>query len=140
MFNTKTNHVVHATSTVRLLNSDSGPSNNIVRVNNNHMPYFRRWMPVCITNKENGTWIIRYVIGANRLKGLTLDSLGIDYDAQHDLKIKDRSDVNLTLQKATFWEIQKWLLRSPELNSRYGNYWGILGTILGIIGLIGMFF
>lgn len=135
----KQKYTIKATNIVKLRESDSGPSNNLVRVNNRHMRHFRRWMPVCIKNENNGKWTIRYVVGASRISGLTLKALAIDYDAQVDLDIKSMSNVNLTLKKASFWQIQKWLLCTNDLNNRYGNYWGVLGTILGIIGIIGMF-
>lgn len=134
----KPDFVINANNTVRLPDVDSGPNNNLVRVHNLHMKHFKRWMAVCITNTENGKWTIRYIVGANHLKGLTLTSLGVDYDARVELAIKDNHDAKLTLKKATFWQVQIWLWKTPNLHNRYGNYWGVLGTILGLIGIIGM--
>lgn len=131
---------IYATEVIRLPESDSGPNNNIVRVQNLHMPNFKRWTAVCITNKQNGHSTIRYVIGSNSLKGLTLKTLGIDYDAMRELEINNsQKQLNLVLRKATFWQIQKWLWQTPNLNNRYGNYWGVLGTVLGILGILGSF-
>lgn len=139
MLNKQSKHVVNATNLARLNISDSERSLSVVRIHNRHMTHFKRWMPVCITNKDNDLWVIRYVIGSNAMKGLTMHSLGLDYDAQSELKIKDKNNVNLTLKKATLWQIQMWMCLTPDIHTRYGNYWGILGTVLGIIGIIGMF-
>ena len=129
---------INTTKVIRLNQADSEKSLSIVRVHNKHMGHFRRWMPVCIKNTDNGKWIIRHVIGANATKGLTMKSLALDYDAVTELGIKNNT-AQLSLKKANFWQMQVWMSLTPDIYSRYGHYWGILGTILGIIGLIGMF-
>lgn len=137
-FKTNKNPII-ATNVIRLNQSDSEKSLSIVRVHNKHMKHFRRWMPVCIKNSDNGKWIIRHVIGSSATKGLTMKTLALDYDAVTDLGIKNNNSPSLSIKKANFWQMQIWMSITPDIYSRYGHYWGILGTILGIIGLVGMF-
>lgn len=121
-----------------LSTEDSGMQHSIVRFENSNVRHFGRRTPVVIYNNGNRKqWILRYCFGNNgSVKGLTKDSIAIDYDGAFDLGIQFGQRVNLVVKPATHYQCIKWLMNSADLNIRLSTRLGLLGAVLGLLGLV----
>ncbi|MGR5159734.1 hypothetical protein [Vibrio owensii] len=125
---------------IQLPSEDSGLDKSIVRLFNAHIgkkkhQYVRR-IPVVITNRNNGHWILRYAMGSNAIKGLTATTLGLDYDGVNDLGIKFKQECDLIVEEATLYQQVHWLWFFPCVNVRLSFRLGLLGFVFGLIGLV----
>lgn len=124
----------------RLPDQDSGLSLCIVRLENHHVGtkpgQFPRRTPVRITNRNNGKWIIRYVMGnGGSVKGLDRRSIALDYDACYELSVKYRQPENITVTYAGHMDVVRWLWSFPDLNIKWSFRISVIGFWLGIVSL-----
>jgi hypothetical protein len=121
-----------------LSSEDSGIQHSIVRFENSNVKHFGRRTPVVIyPNGNRKRWILRYCFGNNgSVKGLTKESIAIDYDGAFDLGIQFGQQVNLVVKPATYYQCIKWLMISPDLNIRLNTRLALLGAVLGLLGLV----
>lgn len=125
------------TNVVRLPQQDSGSALSIVRLNNTHIGEFERRTAVFIQNTHNRKWTIRYTMGnGGTVKGLTKNSLAIDYDGICDLGVQYEQPSSIIIRKATMTEGLKWLLKSPDLNIRLNTRIALLSASLAIYSVI----
>ncbi|HGS5039446.1 TPA: hypothetical protein ACMDS2_003544 [Vibrio parahaemolyticus] len=128
-------------SVVRLPMEDSGLGHNIVRLNNRNVDskrkdpnrFFRR-EPVVIYNPDNGTKVIRYVMGNPGTMSITKNAVGLDYDAVDALGVKFKEEVSLEMRRARWWEIYQWFWFHPDFSIRLSIRLGVVGALLGILG------
>lgn len=116
---------------------DSGIDNLICRIHSKNLGQFGRRTPVIIENSENNAQCIRYVMGGGGFKGLTKDSVAIDYDGLLTLgyKLKDEQSCSLNIRKAKWYEHYLFFAKHPDLAVRLSMQLGLTGVFLGMIGL-----
>lgn len=135
--------MLHMTHVVPLPVHDSGVHLAIARLHNFHIDakrqdrsrLFRR-QAVCIVNQDNGTWVIRYAMGAAGVKGVCKYTVGLDYDGVDALGLRFKEPANIVVRRASRWEVIQWLAHYPDLTVRMGIQLGLLGTVLGVLGLV----
>ncbi|MFC5079535.1 hypothetical protein VTH8203_01522 [Vibrio thalassae] len=123
---------------VRLPLHDSGYTHCIARLSNAYVgrspQKYRRRKVLYIKNIENGRWILRYVMGAGGLPGLTKDAVALDYDGIEALGA-NRKECSLEIKPATFFQRQIWLCNHPDLvvSTSFRLCWiGLLLTVEAI--------
>ncbi|BBM67885.1 hypothetical protein VA249_45310 (plasmid) [Vibrio alfacsensis] len=124
---------------VPLPHSDSGMQHSIVRLNNSAIGKTKisRRTAMFILNKQNGLSTIRYAMGnSGNIKGLTKNSIALDYDAINELGIAFNRPEELTVTPATLCQSMRWLMTSSDLNVRLNTRFALLGAILGLVSLI----
>lgn len=133
---------------VRLPGSDEDANKAIVRVPNGAVdsggeyPYkFRRLQPVVITNVGNGKSILRFVHGAAWLKGITNDTLAVNYDGFRalGLQLDEGDQVELEMRPAKALEVWKFYYFHDDPVMRFSARVAIIGLLAGIaFGLLGI--
>lgn len=121
----------------------------VVRVHNAYIDatkqdknkFFRR-EPVVIKNPDNGTWTLAICIGAGGTKGVTKQSVGINYDTADILGVKfhSKEPLNLVIQRASMWRKVYWYLNHPDHGVRTSMWFGITGLISFADSMLGRFF
>jgi hypothetical protein len=125
---------------VRLPDEDSGLSLSIARFYNglvdakkeDNNKLFRREM-IVITNQENGSKILRYVMGSASLS-IKKMAIAIDYDGVDALGITDQNKCSIKVHKASKIEIIKWFYGHADMSIQLSTRLGLLGALLGILG------
>jgi hypothetical protein len=130
---------IHISNAILLPSIDSGLQHSIVRLHNRHIDgkqnnrsLFKRREAVVIINHDNDSQIVRYVMGANHLTGLTLNSCAIDYDAMVNLGIRGDQPVDLQIKRASTLDIWRWFWNYQDLGIQLSFKLGMLGAVLGI--------
>jgi len=139
-----------STHVVELDKDDRGLERSIVRMNTSRMDqsrqnkaaFFRR-QPVKIYNPLTGLSIIRMPMGGGGLKGLSRDSIALDYDAIDALGIKGNFkngplDVELVVSRAKAFSIYRYYWNYPEVGYKLAMRISMLGFILGFAGFLPM--
>lgn len=129
-------NTLNISSIVDLPAEDSGKS--ICRLHNKHIdgkktgekPFFRR-QAVSIVNVKNGQSIIRYVMGAKSISGLTMSSCAIDYDAKSSLGIERDEVPDLLIKPASFKDIHFCFWGHHDLGIQLSYKLGFVGFCLG---------
>lgn len=123
-------------SCVELLDGDFARP--VVRINNSYIDaakknkskFFRR-EPVVIKNLSNGSWTLALCFGAGNTKGITKQSVGIEYDTADILGVKfhSKEHLNLVIHRASIWRKVYWYLNHPDHGIRTSMWFAITGLI-----------
>lgn len=120
---------------------DAGLQLGIARLHNRHIDAKRRDKTrlfrrdaVCIVNLDTNAQIIRYAMGSAGVKGVCMDSIGLDYDGVDALGIRFKNPSRLLVRRATQVEILRWFATYPDLSVRLSIQLGLLGAVLGVLG------
>ncbi len=137
---------IHVKKLFLLPQNESGSHHNLVRIHSSWVDATRRRLDrfyrnetVCITNTVNNLSIIRQINGGGGIKGFTRDAIAIDYDGRDALMIKgvkDNIDCDLTVRLASWFEIYRYYYNHQDMGYQVSMRLGIIGTVLGIIGLL----
>lgn len=132
-----------ATAAQRLPERDVGKY--VVRVHNTRMARreglssgFLRNTPVVVRNLEDpALWFVAVARGCGPgIEGMTRDTVMIDYDQSEMLGIRTKTNLRISITKASFWDMTKWYWFHPDPGQMVNNRWGITGTVLGAAGLL----
>lgn len=100
--------------------------------------FFRR-DAVLVMNPVTGGKVVRYAMGNSGIKGLTKDSVAIDYDAAVELNVKFGDPCSVLVRRAKTHEVISWFLHHKDLNVRISMRLSILSVLLGFAGLVAGF-
>ncbi|AZL83447.1 hypothetical protein EIJ81_00845 (plasmid) [Aliivibrio salmonicida] len=122
---------------------DGNLSRSIVRFNNylidkkkrNKQKFFRR-EPIKIINVDTKEWVIAYAAGSSGIKGLTLSTIAIDYDTADQLGLNFKEEVNIQVNRASYFDCLKWFTFHPDKNQQIATHFGLVGVAFGFLGLI----
>lgn len=132
---------------IQLADKDCGLNHSIIRVPNvfidsarqDRSKFFRR-EALLISNPETGDSIIRFAMGSNALKGLTNESIALDYDGVDALSVQFNRATELNVQRASRRQLYRWFYNHPDLLVQISCRLGIFGAVMGILGFgIGLF-
>lgn len=135
---------------IELPEKDQGLNHSIVRLYSHRIDRhkrdpkrFKRRQAVLIKNSDTGNSTIRFVMGSGPISVKKTD-ISIDYDACDSLGIRFRQPVNLIVRPATLIEVLSHYFGHPEMGIRVsmrlaaiGVGLGIVGTLLGIVSIVG---
>lgn len=141
-----------ATCIVELPKEDRGLDRSIVRINTSRMDqsrqdknaFFRR-QPLKLHNSLTGQFIIRMPMGGGGLKGLSKDSIALDYDAVDALGIRGnfingQIEAELVVSRANAVSLIQYYWDHPETGYRVSMRLSMIGLVLGLIAFIPMLF
>lgn len=118
---------------------DSGLDKLFVRVHSSNLVKYGRRTPVIIyRNDDKKKRIIRYAVGAGSLKGVTKDTVAVDYDAIQTLGFKKHfnQECDLKVRKARAYEQVLFFARHPDISVRLSVRLGVLGAVQGFVGFV----
>jgi hypothetical protein len=141
-----------ATSVVELPIEDRGLERSIVRMNTSRIDqarqdkdaFFRR-QPVKLTNPLTGQFIVRMPMGGGGVKGLTKDSIALDYDAIDTLGIRSKFidgklEATVLVSKASTLSVYRYYWGHPDVGYRLAMRLSMVGLVLGILGFLPLIF
>jgi len=133
---------------VELDKEDRGVERSIVRLNTRRIDKSRqdkerfvRRQPVSIFNPHTGQFIVRMPMGGGGLKGLTLNSVALDYDSIESLGVpgtlKDGPiSIELIVSKASLFRIYGYYWNHPDIGYKVALRISMISLIVGIAGAI----
>lgn len=128
-------------SVVDLPLEDAGQT--ICRLHNRHIdgkktgekPFVRR-QAVSIRNLKNGASVIRYVMGAKSIAGLTMNACALDYDAKSSLGLSKDEIPELLIEPASFKDIHFCFWSHHDLGIQLSYKLGFIGFCLGAFSAV----
>ncbi|RYY74418.1 MAG: hypothetical protein EOO52_12705 [Gammaproteobacteria bacterium] len=132
---------ISISSVIDLPSEDAGQT--ICRLHNGHIdgkktgekPFTRR-QAVSIVNVKNGASVIRYVMGARSIAGLTMHACAIDYDARCSLGLRRDETPELVIKPASFKDIHLCYWGHHDLGIQLSYKLGFIGFCLGAFSAV----